>query len=82
MGTINFNIGLILVVIGFRECWYIWLANNLIDLTIWIVNALKGTIYSEMTLIVSIMYLVMNIIGFVCWIKIDRKQNETTVIKM
>lgn len=66
--------GVVLVAIRFRECWYIWLANNLIDLSIWIVNTIKGTINSEMALITSIMYLVMNIIGLVSWIKIERRQ--------
>lgn len=68
--------GVVLVSLRFRECWYVWLANNIIDLTIWIVNVLKGTINSEMALITSIMYLVMNIIGLVCWIKIENKQKK------
>ena len=66
--------GVILVAIRFRECWYVWLANNIIDLSIWIVNTIKGTINSEMALITSIMYLVMNIIGVICWIKIEKTQ--------
>ncbi|MBQ7351926.1 MAG: nicotinamide mononucleotide transporter [Clostridia bacterium] len=66
--------GVILVAIRFRECWYVWLANNIIDLSIWIINTIKGTINSEMALITSIMYLVMNIIGVICWIKIEKTQ--------
>ena len=66
--------GVILVSLRFRECWYVWLANNIIDLIIWIVNVAKHTINSEMALITSIMYLVMNIIGVVAWIKIEKKQ--------
>jgi len=61
--------GVVLVAIRFRECWYIWLTNNVIDLCIWIINVIKGTVNSEMALITSIMYLVMNIIGVICWIK-------------
>lgn len=68
--------GVVLVALRFRECWYIWLANNTIDLSIWIINTVKGTTFSEMTLIISIMYLVMNIIGLISWIKIERKQKE------
>ena len=66
--------GVVLVAIRFRECWYIWLANNVIDLVIWIINVIKGTVNSEMTLITSIMYLIMNIIGLICWIKIEKTQ--------
>ena len=66
--------GVVLVSIRFRECWYVWLANNIIDLIIWIVNIIKHTPNAEMALITSIMYLVMNIIGLICWIVIERKQ--------
>lgn len=66
--------GVILVAIRFKECWYIWLANNLIDAAIWIVNAIKGTENAEMALVTAIMYLVMNVIGLICWIKTERKQ--------
>lgn len=66
--------GVILVAIRFRECWYIWLANNLIDLVIWIINVSKSTINSEMALITSVMFFVMNIIGLISWIRIERKQ--------
>lgn len=72
--------GGVLVCIRFRECWYIWLANNLIDLIIWIINAINGTANSQMSLIISIMYLVMNIIGFICWIIIEKKQKRESVI--
>ena len=66
--------GVVLVSIRFRECWYVWLANNIIDLIIWIVNIIKHTPNAEMALITSIMYFVMNIIGLICWIVIERKQ--------
>lgn len=68
--------GVILVALRFRECWYIWLANNIIDLAIWIINSVKSTANSEMALITSIMYLVMNIIGLICWIKIEKNQKR------
>jgi nicotinamide mononucleotide transporter len=68
--------GVILVTIRFRECWYVWLANNFIDLIIWIINVIKSTANSEMALITSIMYLVMNIIGLISWVKIERKQKN------
>jgi nicotinamide mononucleotide transporter len=71
--------GVVLVAIRFRECWYVWLANNIIDLSIWIVNIIKHTPNSEMALITSIMYLVMNIIGVICWVVIERRQKKTSL---
>lgn len=68
--------GIVLESIRFRECWYIWLANNIIDLCIWIINAVNNTVNSQMALIVSIMYLVMNIIGLISWIKIEKLQKS------
>ena len=68
--------GVILVVSRFREAWYIWLINNFIDIIIWIINVIGGTIFSQMSLIVSIMYLIMNIVGLIMWIKIEKKQKE------
>ena len=68
--------GVVLGIIRFRECWYIWIANNMIDLIIWIVNVFKGTVHSEMALITSIMYLVMNIVGLISWIKIGKRQRD------
>lgn len=71
--------GVVLVAIRFKECWYIWLANNLIDTAIWIVNVLNGTTSAEMALVSSIMYLVMNVIGLICWIKTERKQKTKLI---
>ena len=68
--------GVILVSIRFRECWYLWLANNFIDAIIWIVNVTRDSSNSEMTLITSIMFLIMNVIGLIFWIKTERKQNK------
>ena len=66
--------GVILVAIRFKECWYVWIANNLIDTIIWIVNAINNTTNAEMALLTSIMFLVMNVVGLIYWIKTERKQ--------
>ena len=57
----------ILMLLRFKECWWIWLVNNLIDLTIWIINVLNNGNNSFMMLIVSIMYLLINIYGIIKW---------------
>lgn len=66
--------GVILVAIRFKECWYVWIANNLIDTIIWIINAINNTTNAEMALLTSIMFLVMNVVGLIYWIKTERKQ--------
>ena len=68
--------GTILSALVYRESWYIWLVNNVLDLTIWIINFSKKSTYSEMMLVVSIIYLIMNIYGLINWIIIENKQSK------
>ncbi len=74
--------GVVLVAIRFKECWYVWLANNLIDVSIWLVNVVKGTPNSEMALVTSLMYLVMNVIGVICWARTEKKQKTEEIEKI
>lgn len=67
--------GVIMGILRYRESWYIWLLNNIVDLSIWITNTVLNTPNAKMMLITSIMYMVMNIIGIISWIKLERKQN-------
>lgn len=71
--------GVILGVLRYRESWYIWLLNNIVDLTIWIINTIKATPNAIMMLVTSIMYLVMNIIGVIAWIKIESRQSKNNI---
>lgn len=66
--------GVVLVAMRYREAWYVWLLNNIVDLVIWIINAAGGTANSGMMLITSVMYLIMNIFGIVAWIRIENRQ--------
>jgi len=66
--------GVFLLMIRYRESWYIWLFQNIIDLTIWIINFANNIKDSQMLLITCIMYLIMNIIGVIYWIRIERQQ--------
>ena len=68
--------GIVLSLFRFREAWYVWLINNVLDLTIWVVNVRNSNSDAYMMLITSIMYLVMNVIGLISWIKIERKQKN------
>lgn len=66
--------GGVLVTLRFRESWYVWLANNAIDLAIWIINTVRNTQNSQMMLVMSVMYFVMNIYGLVEWVLIEKRQ--------
>lgn len=68
--------GVVLCSLRFRECWYIWLINNVVDLTIWIINVCNVTPSAIMMLITSIMYLIMNIIGLMNWVKKENEQKR------
>lgn len=68
--------GIVLMNLRFKECWVIWLFNNTIDLSIWIINAINGNSNSIMMLLVSIGYLLINIYGLIMWIKKSKKNSN------
>lgn len=68
--------GIILMNMRFRECWVVWLFNNTIDLTIWIINAINMTSNSVMMLLVSIGYLLINIYGLIKWTQNAKIKNK------
>lgn len=68
--------GIVLSLFRWREAWYIWLINNVLDLSIWTVNLSRGNDNAWMMFITSIMYLVMNVVGVIAWIKIEREQKK------
>jgi len=59
--------GVILMILRFKESWWIWLINNVIDLSIWIITFLNKGEGSTMMLLVSIGYLLINIYGIIKW---------------
>jgi nicotinamide mononucleotide transporter len=68
--------GIVLSLFRFREAWYIWLINNVLDLSIWIINAINSNSDSYMMLVVSVVYLALNIVGIIEWIKIEKEQKK------
>lgn len=70
--TINLC-GVILSILRFKECWWIWLINNLIDLSIWIITVIDHGYGSIMMLLVSIGYLLINIYAIIKWNKEAKK---------
>jgi nicotinamide riboside transporter PnuC len=73
-------VGIVLSLFRWRDAWYVWLINNILDLSIWTVNLSKGNKNVEMMFIVSIMYLVMNVVGIICWVKIERRQKNNKLV--
>lgn len=67
--------GVILMILRFKEAWWIWLVNNIIDLIIWIIIVLKDGEGSIMMLLVSIGYLLINIYGIFKW-HLDAQKNS------
>lgn len=70
--TINLC-GVILSILRFKECWWIWLINNIIDLSIWIITVIDHGYGSIMMLLVSIGYLLINIYAIIKWNKESKK---------
>ena len=55
--------GIILMILRFKEAWWIWLINNIIDLIIWIITTANGGNGAIMMLLVSIGFMVINFYG-------------------
>lgn len=58
---------MILMILRFKESWWVWLANNIIDLAIWIITFINKGEGSTMMLLVSVGYLLINIYGIIKW---------------
>lgn len=67
--------GVILMILRFKESWWLWLINNAIDLSIWILTFINKGEGSAMMLLVSIGYLFINIYGIIKW-NIEAKKNK------
>lgn len=59
--------GVILMILRFKESWWLWLINNVVDLSIWIITFLNKGSGSAMMLLTSIGYLLINIYGVIKW---------------
>lgn len=59
--------GVILMILRFKEAWWVWLTNNIIDLIIWLITFINKGERSAMMLLVSIVFLLINIYGIISW---------------
>lgn len=64
-----------LSILRFKECWWIWLINNIVDLGIWLITFISKGEGSFMLLLAAIAYLVINIYGIIKW-NIEAKKNK------
>ncbi len=71
--------GVVLMILRFKESWWIWLINNIIDLGIWIITFIDKGEGSFMMLLVSIGYLLINIYGIIKWSKEANKEKQKGV---
>lgn len=67
--------GVVLMILRFKESWWLWLLNNIIDLSIWLITFINKGEGSFMMLLVSIGYLLINIYGIIKW-HIEAKKNN------
>lgn len=65
----------VLSILRFKECWWIWLINNVVDLSIWLITFISKGEGSFMLLLTAIAYLVINIYGIIKW-NIEAKRNR------
>lgn len=72
--------GVILMILRFKESWWLWLINNVIDLSIWIITYINKGEGSAMMLLVSAGYLLINIYGVVRW-NIEAKKGKNKWIE-
>ena len=70
--VISFIAG-ILLMLRYNESWILYLINNVLDLILWIINYSSGGFDSLMVLLMSIMYLLINIYALFKWRGTDEK---------
>lgn len=72
--------GVIIMILRFKESWWLFLINNIVDLSIWIIAFINRGEGSTMMLLVSIGYLLINIYGMIRW-NIHAKRAKDEAIK-
>lgn len=61
--------GIVLMNLRFKESWWLWLINNVIDTIIWVITFINHGEGSFMMLLCAIGFLLLNIYGIVKWNK-------------
>ncbi len=71
----------ILMILRYKECWWIWIFNNTIDLGIWFLTLLNGGEGALMMFLVAIGYFVLNIYGIIKWNREAKKGRRRRKIR-
>ncbi len=69
--------GILLIALRYKEGWIVWIMCNLVELTTWIIVLIKG--YSQnaiMMIIMSLIYIGLNIWGYISFIKLRKNQEN------
>ncbi len=59
----------ILLALRFKECWWLWLVNNIVDLIIWSIVLINHGDNAIMMFLVALGFLLLNIYGIIKWYK-------------
>lgn len=70
---------MILLALRFKESWWLWLINNIIDLVIWSIAVNQHGIGAVMMLLASIGFLIINIYGLIRWELESKKEKPATI---
>lgn len=68
--------GIVLMNLRFKESWWLWLINNIIDTIIWTITFINKGEGSFMMLLCSIGFLLLNIYGIVKWNKKSENKSD------
>lgn len=69
--------GILLIALRYKEGWIVWILCNFVDLSTWIVALINN--YSSnaiMMIIMSLVYIALNIWGFYSFIKLRKNQEQ------
>jgi len=70
--------GVILMILRFKESWWLWLINNVIDLIIWTIMTIQNSTW--MMLLTSLGYLLINIYGIIKWSHSAKKEKNMKIV--
>lgn len=75
---INFC-GIIMMALRYAEAWWIWLANNVLDFSVWAIIIIggTGTKNAPMMFVSSVAYLIINIYGAIKWWRKSRTRRRS-----
>lgn len=78
-----FNVSaVILCSLRHKECWYAWMIQNAMSITLWIINIIGGATSAVMVLIINAVYCVGNFRGIASWNKAEKEQKNAISVEV